>query len=83
MKCTLCYRRVSKVCRLWYTAAADPILWRDVDLSGERIKKLKRSFVWLCKNRLSQAVHLNLTNWEAISGKEIQVGCLLFRCLNE
>ena len=50
-----------------------------MDLSGDNITKSKKSFLWLCKNRLQSTKVLNLSNWEEIIGKDILVW-LLFAC---
>ena len=70
--------RISKVCKLWYKVAASAVFWEDVDLSGDNIVKSKRGFTWLCKNRLKFARSLNLTNWEGLVGKDIQVILAVF-----
>ena len=67
------FGRISKVCKLWYKVAASATFWEDVDLSGDNIVKTKRGFTWLCKNRLKFAKSLNLSSWECLVGKDIQV----------
>ena len=65
--------RVSSVCRLWNNVAADPSLWRVANLSGNSVRKFKKTFRWLCKHRLSRVREINLANWEVLTYKEIEV----------
>ena len=68
--------RMSMVCRRWREVASEPILWRKVDLSTPSFKLLKASTATIEKlvpTRLAGVIQLNLSGWDKLTDKAIQV----------
>ncbi|XP_020794966.2 LOW QUALITY PROTEIN: F-box/LRR-repeat protein 6 [Boleophthalmus pectinirostris] len=87
--------RVARVCRLWYTAASSPALWRSVTVGHCWIeprrsqlpkteKKIKDTISWLAENRFSQLQEFSLCHWIRNVNHAVQVvsqSCPHLRCL--
>ncbi|XP_030202735.1 F-box/LRR-repeat protein 6 [Gadus morhua] len=67
--------RVSRVCRLWNTAAASPGLWRSVSMgfcwitpsktqTPRTEEKIKNTIGWLASDRFSQLKEFTLNHWK-------------------
>ncbi|XP_062835920.1 F-box/LRR-repeat protein 6 isoform X2 [Anolis carolinensis] len=69
--------RVSRVCRLWYGAASNPVLWQKVSIGhcwvapGKRLpavaeKKVLGTMEWLVPNRFSHLREFSLCHWKSL-----------------
>ncbi|XP_074880554.1 F-box/LRR-repeat protein 6 isoform X3 [Buteo buteo] len=76
-------RRVARVCRLWYAAAAEPRLWRRVSLGGcwgeptpgrppHTQRKVLGTVRWLAESRFSLLQEFVLCGWKSHVGFVLQ-----------
>ncbi|XP_065484056.1 F-box/LRR-repeat protein 6 [Caloenas nicobarica] len=89
--CASCSGGVSRVCRLWRQVAAEPRLWRRVELGGDTPPGTPRSeggrlraLRCLPENRFSQLREFVLSGWKSHVGALLQMlseRCPNLRCL--
>ncbi|XP_067323314.1 F-box/LRR-repeat protein 6 [Anolis sagrei] len=69
--------RMSRVCRLWYGAASNPVLWQKVSIGhcwvapGKRLppaaeKRVLGTLEWLVPNRFSHLREFSLCHWKSL-----------------
>lgn len=67
---------MSKVCRRWREVASEPVLWRKVDLSITNFQFLRatnKTIDELAAVRLRAVMELNLSGWNKLTDKAIEV----------
>ena len=80
--CCLFIPRVSRVCQRWRSIAAEPQLWKQVDLSNlatSRVAATNALVTMLSQKRLSGVEQLNLDNWTRLTDKSVEV-CSRYVC---